>query len=31
MQRFTWNEDGTPNFGIPVKEGQELKAPISKK
>lgn len=21
MQRFTWNKDGTPDFGIPVKEG----------
>jgi len=21
MQPFTWNADGTPNFGVPVKEG----------
>lgn len=27
MQKFTWNEDGTPNFGIPVKEGEELPLP----
>lgn len=27
MQKFTWNKDGTPNFGIPVKEGEELKVP----
>lgn len=26
-QQFTWNADGTPNFGIPVKKGVELKAP----
>ncbi len=27
MQQFTWNTDGTPNFGIPVKEGVYLDAP----
>jgi GH43 family beta-xylosidase/arylsulfatase A-like enzyme len=27
MQKFTWNKDGTPNFGIPVKEGTELAVP----
>lgn len=27
MQKFTWNKDGTPNFGIPVKEGAELPIP----
>jgi GH43 family beta-xylosidase len=26
-QRFTWNADGTPNFGKPVKLGKELPAP----
>ncbi|MBL0739990.1 glycoside hydrolase family 43 protein [Chryseolinea lacunae] len=26
-QRFTWKADGTPDFGIPVKEGVELTAP----
>ncbi|MEP6727794.1 MAG: glycoside hydrolase family 43 protein [Bacteroidota bacterium] len=26
-QRFTWNKDGTPNFGIPVKEGLALTIP----
>lgn len=26
-QRFTWNADGTPNFGIPVKEGMPVPAP----
>lgn len=26
-QRFTWNKDGTPNFGIPVKEGVPIAAP----
>jgi GH43 family beta-xylosidase len=20
-QRFTWNADGTPNFGVPEKDG----------
>jgi len=27
MQKFTWNKDGTPNFGIPAKEGVELAIP----
>lgn len=27
MQKFTWNKDGTPNFGIPVKTGLPLPAP----
>jgi GH43 family beta-xylosidase len=26
-QLFTWNADGTPHFGIPVKEGQQLRLP----
>ena len=26
-QKFTWNEDGTPNFGVPVKEGESLSVP----
>jgi GH43 family beta-xylosidase len=27
MQKFSWNKDGTPNFGIPVKEGTALPVP----
>ena len=27
MQLFTWNPDGTPNFGIPVPAGQMLNVP----
>jgi len=27
IQRFTWNEDGTPNFGIPVSTSTELAVP----
>lgn len=27
MQQFTWNDDGTPNFGIPAKVGEPLKRP----
>jgi GH43 family beta-xylosidase len=27
MQPFTWNSDGTPNFGQPVPAGQKLKLP----
>ncbi|MDB5130586.1 MAG: glycosyl hydrolase family 43 [Mucilaginibacter sp.] len=27
MQMFTWNKDGTPNFGIPVKTGLAITAP----
>jgi GH43 family beta-xylosidase len=26
-QKFTWNADGTPNFGTPAKEGAELQKP----
>lgn len=26
-QKFTWNIDGTPNFSLPVKEGEEQKNP----
>jgi len=27
IQKFTWNEDGTPNFGEPVAAGAELEVP----
>lgn len=27
VQKFTWNEDGTPNFGIPVSTEEEIAAP----
>jgi GH43 family beta-xylosidase len=27
LQKFTWNADGTPNFGAPVPSGQPLKVP----
>ncbi|HMR18980.1 MAG TPA: glycoside hydrolase family 43 protein [Sphingobacterium sp.] len=27
IQKFTWNSDGTPNFGIPVKIGEKIKKP----
>ena len=27
MQPFTWNADGTPHFGKPVKEGEPVKIP----
>jgi GH43 family beta-xylosidase len=27
MQKFTWNKNGTPNFGIPVKENVPLAIP----
>lgn len=27
VQKFTWNADGTPNFGIPVALGEEIAAP----
>jgi len=30
-QKFTWNADGSPNFGIPVKTEQELNIPSEKK
>ncbi|MEV4631018.1 family 43 glycosylhydrolase [Micromonospora sp. NPDC049523] len=26
-QRFTWNADGTPNFGIPARLGTALTVP----
>jgi len=26
-QKFTWNADGSPNFGVPVKEGEKLNVP----
>ena len=26
-QKFTWNADGTPNFGVPVALGTRLPAP----
>ena len=29
-QMFTWNADGTPNFGEPVKEGVEIASPSEK-
>ena len=29
-QKFTWNADGTPDFGEPVAEGVQLKLPSSK-
>jgi GH43 family beta-xylosidase len=30
IQRFTWNEDGTPNFGLPASESMELAVPSRK-
>jgi len=30
-QKFTWNADGTPHFGEPVKEGMVLAVPSNKK
>lgn len=30
MQKFSWNTDGTPNFGIPVKESEVLAIPSVK-
>lgn len=27
MQKFTWNTDGSPNFGIPVKIGVQIPVP----
>ncbi|WP_020531984.1 glycoside hydrolase family 43 protein [Flexithrix dorotheae] len=26
-QKFTWNKDGSPNFGLPVKTGEKLPIP----
>lgn len=31
MQKFSWNKDGTPNFGEPVKEGALLTIPSQNK
>ncbi len=30
-QRFTWKSDGTPDFGVPVKEGEILQVPSGSK
>ena len=30
-QKFTWNKDGSPNFGVPVKEGEILNVPSGTK
>ena len=30
-QKFTWNKDGTPNFGSPVKTGVRLRIPSQQK
>lgn len=30
MQKFTWNADGTPNFGVPVQENEVLAVPSGK-
>ena len=30
-QKFTWNDDGTPNFGIPVKIGEAINLPSENK
>jgi GH43 family beta-xylosidase len=27
VQRFTWNDDGTPDFGVPVSTTEEITAP----
>ena len=29
-QKFSWNKDGSPNFGVPVKEGVRLAVPAEK-
>lgn len=29
-QKFTWNKDGTPHFGVPVKTGEPLRIPSQK-
>jgi len=31
MQRFTWNADGMPDFGLPAKRGAVLAVPSAKK
>ena len=30
-QKFTWKKDGSPDFGVPVKEGEILKVPSGNK
>ena len=30
-QRFKWNNDGTPVFGVPVEVGEEILLPANKK
>ena len=30
-QKFTWNKDGSPNFGIPVKTGTSINSPTDGK
>ncbi|MGI4803231.1 MAG: family 43 glycosylhydrolase, partial [Janthinobacterium lividum] len=30
-QKFTWNQDGTPNFGLPIKDGVPLAIPSDQK
>jgi GH43 family beta-xylosidase len=30
-QKFTWNADGSPNFGIPMKADQQINIPSEKK
>ncbi|WP_214073148.1 glycoside hydrolase family 43 protein [Mucilaginibacter sp. dw_454] len=27
IQKFTWNKDGTPNFGVPLKDGVPMQKP----
>ena len=29
-QKFSWNKDGSPNFGVPVQEGARLAVPAEK-
>jgi GH43 family beta-xylosidase len=30
-QKFTWNKDGTPNFGVPLKDGISMQKPSGTK
>jgi GH43 family beta-xylosidase len=30
-QKFSWNADGTPNFGVPVKPGEPIPIPSENK
>lgn len=30
-QKFTWNKDGTPNFGVPLRDGEVMKKPSGTK